>query len=106
PSTYRWYLGQCGDSSKPIGGATSVSYLTGPLTTTVSYWVLVSNTAGSASSATAVINVLTLPSITQQPQSQPVNASQMATLSVARTDERRVGNQWYVRKSAGRSKPT
>src|SRR5204862_94426 len=94
PLSYQWYLGQSGDDIEPIAGATSASYTTGPLSTTVSYWVRVSNSARPASSATAVINVSTLPSITQQPQTQTVNPGQTATLSVAGSGSPPLSYQW------------
>src|SRR5947207_1513406 len=96
PLSYQWYLGQSGDSSQPIGGATSASYTTGPLSSTVSYWLLVSNSADSASSATAVINVLTPPLIPPPPQSQPVSPGQTASLSVAAIGSPPLSYQWYL----------
>ena len=57
PFTYQWYRGSSGDTSSPIAGATSSSYITPPLTVMSSYWVQVSNSCGSVSSTTAVITV-------------------------------------------------
>jgi hypothetical protein len=57
PLTYQWYVGQSGDTSSPIPGATSNSYTTPALTTTTSYWVRVSNAGGTADSGTAMITV-------------------------------------------------
>jgi hypothetical protein len=56
--TYQWYVGPSGNTSSPIGGATSSSFTTPPLTTTTSYWVRVSNSFGTADSNTATITVL------------------------------------------------
>jgi Ig-like domain CHU_C associated len=56
--TYQWYEGQSGDTSIPIGGATSASYITPQLTVNTSYWVQVSNGVGAAAnSATATITI-------------------------------------------------
>jgi YVTN family beta-propeller protein len=55
PLSYQWYQGQSGNTSMPISGATSNSYTTPPLISTTSYWVLVSNSIGSAQSNTVVI---------------------------------------------------
>jgi len=60
PLTYQWYVGESGDTSTPILGATSASYTTPPLTEDVNYWVQVSNTCGggtTADSDTAVITI-------------------------------------------------
>jgi hypothetical protein len=62
PLTYQWYIGNGGDTSNPIPGATSTSYTTAALTSTTSYWVRVSNLGGSADSATATITVMGSPS--------------------------------------------
>lgn len=53
PLTYQWYLGQRGDTTKPIAGATSGSYTTPPRTTTARYWVRVGNSDGSTDSTSA-----------------------------------------------------
>ena len=57
PLTYQWFLGASGNTSQPIAGATAPSYTTPALTATASYWVLVSNGAGSVDSATATVTV-------------------------------------------------
>lgn len=55
--TYQWYVGASGTTTSPISGATSSSYTTAALTMTTSYWVRVSNGAGSDDSATATISI-------------------------------------------------
>ena len=55
--TYQWYIGNSGDTSNPIPGATSSSYTTPSLTENASYWVRVNGTFGSADSTTAIISV-------------------------------------------------
>jgi uncharacterized protein YkwD len=57
PLTYRWYQGASGNTSSPIGGASSSSYTTPSLTATARYWVRVSNGAGSVDSDDATITV-------------------------------------------------
>jgi uncharacterized protein YkwD len=57
PLTYKWYQGTSGNTSSPIGGATSANYTTSALTTTSRYWVRVSNSAGSVDSEDATVTV-------------------------------------------------
>ncbi|MBZ5588758.1 MAG: hypothetical protein LAO05_09345 [Acidobacteriia bacterium] len=57
PLSYQWYQGTSGDTSHPVGNNAS-SFTTPALTTTTSYWVRVSNTCGSADSATATVTVV------------------------------------------------
>ena len=59
PLNYQWYAGTSGATTSPIGGATSSSYATPALTSTTSYWVRVSNSAGAADSTTATVTVVT-----------------------------------------------
>jgi predicted extracellular nuclease len=56
PLSYQWYQGSAGDTSAPVG-ANAASYTTPALTASTSYWVRVSNSAGSADSGTATITV-------------------------------------------------
>jgi hypothetical protein len=58
PLTYQWYRGSSGVTTNPIAGATSLSYKTPPLTSTSTFWVRVSNGAGSVNSRTVTITVL------------------------------------------------
>ncbi|MCU0782155.1 MAG: leucine-rich repeat protein, partial [Akkermansiaceae bacterium] len=55
--TFQWYQGISGDTSNPIDGATSDSFTSPVLTTATSYWVRVTNTAGTVDSDTATITV-------------------------------------------------
>lgn len=56
PLAYQWYRGESGDTSAPVG--TNASTFTTPaLLATTSYWVRVSNSAGSASSTAAAVTV-------------------------------------------------
>ena len=56
PLAYQWYQGSAGDTSTPVG-TNSSSYTTPALAAAASYWVRVSNTAGSADSAAAVVSL-------------------------------------------------
>ncbi|GAB5561229.1 MAG: hypothetical protein SynsKO_28760 [Synoicihabitans sp.] len=55
--TYQWYEGSSGDDSAPISGATSASYTTNALSTTTSYWVRATDSAGGVDSDTATVTV-------------------------------------------------
>jgi hypothetical protein len=57
PLTYWWYRGEAGDTSTPVG-TNSASFTTPALTQTTTYWVRVSNSAGSEDSTVATITVL------------------------------------------------
>ena len=109
PFTYQWYAGASGSTASPIGGATSSAYTTPALTSTSSYWVRVSNAAGSANSATATVTVTppagVAPSITTQPQSQTVSSGQSASLSVAASGTAPFTYQWFVGSSGVTSSP-
>ncbi|MBN9393177.1 MAG: right-handed parallel beta-helix repeat-containing protein [Chloroflexi bacterium] len=54
--SYQWYQGTSGDTTTPVG-TNSASFTTPPLTTGTSYWVRVTNFAGSEDSQTATVNV-------------------------------------------------
>lgn len=101
---YQWYVGQSGDTSNPIAGATSSSYTTPPLTASTSYWVRVSNGCGAINSTTAIITVCAPASITTNPSNQTINEGQTATLSVlAGGDSPQY--QWYEGQSGDTSNP-
>jgi len=57
PLSFQWFIGTSGSTASPIGGATAASYTTPTLTETTSYWVRVSNGAGTADSETATVTV-------------------------------------------------
>ncbi len=68
PYSYQWYRGASGDTTNPIAGSTASSYTPPALIATTSYWVRVTNSAGSTDSATATITVLQPAAISVQPQ--------------------------------------
>lgn len=105
---YQWYKGASGDTSTPIAGAYGSSYNTGPLTTTSSYWVQVSNDCGTVNSDTAT---LTIPdtcepvSIGTQPASQTISPGESVTLSVGVAGTEPFTYQWYQGASGDTSNP-
>jgi hypothetical protein len=95
PLGYQWKK-----NGASISGATSSSYTT-PTTTSsdngAQFTVVVSNSAGNATSnaATLTVNTATVaPSITTQPASQTVTAGQTATFTVAATGTAPLSYQW------------
>jgi Domain of unknown function (DUF4091)/Immunoglobulin domain/Immunoglobulin I-set domain len=95
PLSYQWQK-----NGANIAGATTASYTTPATTTSDSgstFRVLVSNTAGTATSnaATLTVNAVPVaPSITTQPASQTVTAGQTASFSVAATGTAPITFQW------------
>lgn len=55
---YQWYIGESGDTSQPIEGATDGSYTSDPLNSTTSYWARISNENGSTDSDTITVEVI------------------------------------------------
>jgi Immunoglobulin domain len=95
PLSYQWRK-----NTVNIGGAMAASYTT-PATTTADsgskFDVIVSNSAGSMTSAQATLTVSAVPvapSITTQPASLTVTAGQTATFSVAATGTAPLAYQW------------
>jgi hypothetical protein len=95
PLSYQWQKG-----GTAISGATSASYTT-PATTSADngakFVVMVSNSAGSATSnaATLTVNAAAVaPSITTQPANQTVSVGQTATFAVVATGTAPLSYQW------------
>jgi len=95
PLSYQWQK-----SGVNIAGATAASYTT-PATTTsdngASFAVVVSNTAGTVTSAAATLTVnaaAVAPTITTQPVSQTVTAGQTASFTVVATGTAPLSYQW------------
>ncbi len=95
PLSYQWKK-----NGAAIAGATSSSYTT-PASTSgdngSTFQVIVSNTAGSAPSATVTLTVnaaVVAPTITAQPVNQTVIAGQTATFTVAATGTAPLAYQW------------
>jgi uncharacterized cupredoxin-like copper-binding protein len=86
---YQW-----SNAGGEIQGATASSYSTG---TAGSYYVVVTNEAGSVQSQTATLTVtprVVAPQITQQPTSATINAGQSATLEVSASGNP-LAFQWF-----------
>jgi hypothetical protein len=75
---YQWYIGTSGVTTTPIGGATAASVNVTPASTTT-YWVRVSNSCGTADSASATVTVT------------PVAAANFFLLTPCRTLDTRGG---------------
>ena len=91
---FQWYLGATGDTSQPILTATAAAFTTPALTATTTYWVRVSNPAGTADSATVTISVITPPLIITPPASLIINPAKTATLIIQATGTAPI-YQWY-----------
>jgi Ig-like domain CHU_C associated len=56
-ASYQWYKGKTGNTGSPVRGATATKFTTPALKVSTSYWVRVSNAAGSANSKTRLVKV-------------------------------------------------
>jgi plastocyanin len=94
--TYQWYL-----NGSPISGATASSYSIASAQSfdAGSYSVKITDTAGSVTSAAAVLTVVGAPVVTTQPASQTVNAGSDVTLTVAASGPA-FTYQWYFNGTA------
>jgi hypothetical protein len=94
PFTYQWYFG-----TNAIPGANAEVVLLGPAQFSMngSYYVIVANSAGKATSAVAVLTVSDNdpPFIAQQPRSLVVNPGSNATFTVVATSCEPLTYQWY-----------
>lgn len=97
PLKYQWYNGNQYPAS-PISGATSSTYIiasTADNDSGRSFYVTVSNTAGTATSNTAYLTVVDPPVIYQQPQGLVVTAPAVATFTVYAQGTWPMTYQWY-----------
>ena len=98
PLSYQWYA-----NGALISGATASSYTT-PATSfsnnNTLYTVVVTNTAGSVTSAAATLTVDTAPTITLQPMSQTVVSPATATFSVSAKGTSPLSYQWFANGAA------
>jgi hypothetical protein len=58
PFVYQWFSGPSGNTASPIGGATSASLTTPPITQVSQFWVRVGDGINSVNSATATITIV------------------------------------------------
>jgi hypothetical protein len=92
--TYQWQNATTGTS---ISGATSASYTTPAATSSENgskFQVVVSNSAGTLTSAAATLTVDTTPGLTTQPANLTVTAEQPATFTVVAIGSAPLGYQW------------
>ncbi|PAW70415.1 MAG: hypothetical protein B9S35_15250, partial [Opitutia bacterium Tous-C5TDCM] len=92
PMIYQWYEGATGTTTTPVGDSTK-NFVTPILTSAESYWVRVSNAAGSEDSSTATLTMA--PNITVQPESITISHGQNITLSVTATGPGPLSYRWY-----------
>jgi len=91
--TYQWYK-----NGAAISGATSTSYTTSATVSGDSgatYYVRVSNSAGTTQSSTVTLTVDQAPVIVTQPTSITVTVGQTATFTVSATASGTLTYQWY-----------
>lgn len=93
-TSYQWFIGASGNTSTPAG-TNSPNYSTGPLSSTTSYWVRVTNSCGSVNSLMATVVVCDPVVITTQPQSQTITKGRTATLNVFATGTAAIQFTWY-----------
>ncbi len=129
PLAYQWYQGAAGNTTSPVAGATTSVLTISPVTATTSYWVRVSNTAGSVDSDTATITITQAavptptttptptptstptptpgiaPAVVSQPQSATLTSGQSATLFVTASGTAPLAYQWYAGPSGTTSSP-
>jgi hypothetical protein len=93
PLSYQWQL-----TGAPIANATRTSFAVNNVQTTDSgsYSVVVTNSAGSITSAVAVLTVLTPPAITSPPQSLTVVSGDTANFSATATGSAPLTYQWKL----------
>jgi hypothetical protein len=103
PLTYQWYIGNSGDTSQPIAGATASAYTPSPSVTTT-YWVRVTGCSTNANSGAATVTVCHPPVITNLAQSGGASGGSTAALSVTATGVN-LAYQWYRGQSGDTSTP-
>jgi alpha-tubulin suppressor-like RCC1 family protein len=92
---YQWFIGQTGDTSQPVEGGTDATLVTPVLAANTSFWVRVTNEAGSTDSRAALVTVVTPPEIAAQPQPATIDAGDSAVLTVSATGIG-LSYQWYA----------
>ena len=97
PLSYQWYQGSVGITTTPVGENSS-SFTTPVMTTTMTYWVRVSNLAGNINSSIATVTVnqpVVAPSITTQPSTMTIVNGSTATFTVSAGGTAPLAYQWY-----------
>jgi hypothetical protein len=97
PYVYQWKKdGSVLNNGGNVSGATSSSLTLTSVSSSDAaiYTVVITNTAGSATSSNATLSVNSVPSITSQPTSQTNGSGSTATFSVAATGSLPLSYQW------------
>ena len=101
---YQWYQIISG-SGVAISGATNATLAVTGISQNTSYYVVVYNSCGQVTSATATVFVPTCPSISATTQSQTIASGQSLTLSVTANGDPTLHYQWYRGSSGDTSAP-
>jgi Immunoglobulin domain len=93
PLSYQWQKG-----AAIIGGATGSSYTRSNVSVAAngSYFVVITNGAGSVTSSNAILTVNVPPDISAQPQSKTVKAGSNVTFTVTATGTAPLAYQWSL----------
>ena len=96
PFTYQWYIGNSGDTSNSIAGATNSSTSVSP-TVTTNYWVKVTGQCGTFNSPATTVTVACTPIAAGGVGAQPptINVGQSSTISVTTSGSGPFTFQWY-----------
>lgn len=108
-TSFQWYEGASGDTSRPLNAPSSHIFNSPILTRSTSYWVRLSDGLAALDSQTAVITVNageteTAPEITLQPQDATLSTGQGASLTV-QAQGSNLTYQWYLGVSGDTSRP-
>jgi pectate lyase len=94
PLTYQWYFNT--NSLVPGAASSSLEIDNAQATDAGAYSVVITNSAGSVTSAVATLSIVpAAPAITTQPSSQNVAVGQNATFTVSATGTAPLYYQWY-----------
>ncbi|MEY4388054.1 MAG: hypothetical protein RLY20_3337 [Verrucomicrobiota bacterium] len=93
PLTYQWLF----NTNSPISGATATNYSIASAQSNHAgtYSLRVANVAGAVTSSVATLTVFLPPSISSQPQTQSITASNAANFSVAALGTAPLRYQWF-----------
>ncbi len=102
--SFQWFLGNPGDVTNPITGATSATFQTTPLTASTLFWVRVRSGASNLDSASATATVISPPLITTAPKSKTIKKGKKAKLTVIASGST-LTFQWFRGKSGNTKTP-
>jgi hypothetical protein len=108
PLSFQWFRGPSGNTSDPVGGATSATLNTGPLTTTTQFWARVTGQCApvaNSAAATVTVAACTPPSISVQPQDKSIASGTSTSLTVGVTGTGPFTFQWFRGTSGDTSSP-